>query len=286
MHNLPIGVFDSGLGGLTVVMRIFQHLPQESVLYFGDSQRAPYGSRSPHEIKLFVTQIVEELIGRGVKAVVMACNTSSALTLPEMANRYSIPLLGVIEPAALEARALIDQGPIGVLANPVTVRSGAYRRALRRWGNGVVIRQRACPQLVPLVENGQVDSAAAQRALDGYLRPLRAARIRTLILGCTHYPYFIPGIRKIMGDSLRIIDPGQAAVLELARVLEAQGLRSEAPGSPCHHFITSGDPLRFQRLGERLLGRGMPPVESIRWPETGNRAGRISMKTRPELIRR
>ncbi|GMU51480.1 MAG: glutamate racemase [Candidatus Xenobia bacterium] len=260
------GVFDSGLGGLTVAGRILSELPELPLLYFGDTAHCPYGNRTADEVCALIDSIVAYLVGEGVEAVVMACNTSSALAYARVTSWCPVPVIGIIEPAARAAGALTRNGKIGLIANPLTARSGAYERAL---APAVVELRRpeprefeprifpvGCPKLVPLVEAGQVNTPEAREALEEYLGPLREEGVDTLILGCTHYPFFCPLIRELMSD-VTIVDPAEYALEEL-RKLGLKGVES-----PVHRFEVSGNPAEFEKTGTRLLGRRLSGVRQV-----------------------
>ncbi|MEN9260863.1 MAG: glutamate racemase, partial [Thermostichus sp. HHBFW_bins_43] len=258
----PIGVFDSGLGGLTVWRTLRRQLPQERLLYFGDTARVPYGGRSPEEILAFVRQILAWMQAQPVKLVVMACNTSSALALEQVRQEYALPIFGLILPGA---QAALAQGSrIGVIATTATVNSGAYSKAIReysalnpkRFPHPVRCWEQACPEFVPLIEAGESDSPALRQAAERYLQPLLQHGIDTLVYGCTHYPVLDPILRPLLPRSVRRVDPGVALVGSLAQELGLWGLR-HPPGNrrgsshvpvfqgDGHRFCVSGDPERF-----------------------------------------
>ena len=205
----PIGVFDSGVGGLTVVRRLFELLPRESVSYFGDTARLPYGSKTRPTIIQFSMENTRWLVDHGVKAVVVACNTSTALALPELQKKFDLPVIGVIEPGARAAGRLTRSGRIGVIATRATTQSRAYSRALARISRKFAVTERACPLFVPLVEEGWLDHAATREVAREYLAPLVRRKVDTLVLGCTHYPLIREVIQEVMGPHVRLIDSGE-----------------------------------------------------------------------------
>ncbi|MFS8853900.1 glutamate racemase [Synechococcus sp. H55.7] len=269
----PIGVFDSGLGGLTVWRALRRRLPQERLLYFADTARLPYGERSPEEILTFVRQILTWMQAQPVKLVVMACNTSSALALEHVRQEFALPILGLILPGA---QAALSQGSrIGVIATAATVKSRAYSRAIqeysaldrRRFPQPVQCWEQACPEFVPLIEAGQLDGPALRQAAERYLQPLLQQGIDTLVYGCTHYPLLDPLLKSLLPPAVKRVDPGVALVRSLARELSLWGLRrpSAAAQEEPYRFCVSGDPERFARLATPWLGF-RPQVERVEWP--------------------
>ena len=258
MPGRLIGIFDSGVGGLTVAARVQEDLPGASYLYFGDTAHVPYGNRSADDVVRLVTGIARFLVEEGAAALVMACNTSSALALEATRAWSPVPVIGIIEPAARAAVLASRNGSIGLIANPLTARSGAYERAasqaLAAGGlapDAARITPVGCPKLVPLVEAGEVGSPAARAALEEYLAPLQAEGVDTLILGCTHYPFLVPLIQEILGPGVVIIDPAVFVVEELKRL----GWSAEE-GTPGQRlYRVSGDPHEFEKTATLLLGR-------------------------------
>lgn len=253
--SAPIGLYDSGLGGLSVARELFLQLPREAMAYFGDTARAPYGNRAPAELIAFNREILRILLDSGVKALVVACNTSSALALPILEAEVPVPILGILEAGA---RAAMRQGRrIGVIATEATTRSGAYVRAIGREGALEALFPLACPQLVPMIEAGTWQGPRAERIVRESLQPLVDARLDTLVLGCTHYPFVAPLIAEVLGPSVRLVDPAREAIRELGLVLEAHHLEAGCD-APQHRVMVSGDPASFDRLATRLLGPGLP----------------------------
>jgi glutamate racemase len=249
-------VFDSGLGGLTVFSALARRMPEESLVYFGDTARVPYGSKSPEAIARFSSQAARFLASRGIKLLVIACNTSSAWALPAIRRAVRVPVIGVIEPGARAALAATRGGGVGIIGTEATVRSGAYPRALRALAPRARTASSACPLFVPFVEegwwNGPVVAAVAAR----YLKPLRAARVDTLILGCTHYPYLKPALARAMGPRVRLIDSAEETARETESALERLGLRAPKGRRGRREFYVSDAPERFRRLARRMLGPG------------------------------
>jgi len=253
--DAPIGVFDSGLGGLTVVRRLWEALPQERVLYVADQAHVPYGGRELAQVCGFACGISESLLAAGCKALVMACNISSATALPAVQAEYpGVPILGVILPGTEAAAARTRNGRIGVLATEGTVKSGAYTRALRALNPALQIIEVACPAFVPLVEAGELETPVALAAAREYLAPLLAAGVDTVILGCTHYPFLLPTL-EALAPALDFVDPALQTVRALAdRLAHAQLLASQPSAEPPRHRLaTTGDPAAFAAQMRRFL---------------------------------
>jgi glutamate racemase len=258
-----IGVFDSGVGGLTVVAALRRRLPRESILYLGDTARLPYGSKSPETVTRYTRRNIRFLVERGVKAVVVACNTASALALPQLTSE--VPTWGVIDPGARQAAAL-SRGRVGVIATEATVRSDAYPAALRSERPGLKIHSRACPLFVPLVEEGWHDDPVTLEVAERYLAPLLAKRIDTLVLGCTHYPLIAPILARVAGPDVRLVDSAEAVAEAVAAGLAAHDL--ETPRSetdrPTHQFCVTDAGEIFRRVAGRILG---DPAVDLEWVE-------------------
>lgn len=259
----PIGIFDSGVGGLTVLREIYRQLPNESVLYFGDTARLPYGSRSPEEILYFVRQILTWMADRGVKMVIMACNTSSALALDPVQGEFPFPVLGLIRPGA-QAAALKGRR-VGVIATQATVTSRAYTQAIQEIDPACQVWEVGCPQFVPIVEQNQIQTPQAQRTAATYLKPLIAAKIDTLVYGCTHYPHLAPVLKPILPATMQYIDPAISMVAAAAKELDALGLRSSTPAWSTEFYVSGSAP-EFKRLAVQWLGH-QPVVRQVRLPE-------------------
>ena len=267
MNRSPVGIFDSGLGGLTVAHAIFERLPADSTIYFGDTARVPYGPKSADTVRRYSREITAWLLGQGVKAIVVACNTSTAHALEALQEHSPIPVLGVIEPGARAAVSVAGSRPIGVIGTSGTIASGAYERAIDRLAPGTPVLAAACPLFVPLVEEGWFDHPATRIIAEEYLSPLRAGGVGTLVLGCTHYPLLAPLLQEVMGPDVTLIDGGIETAKRLAEVLASRGL--EAPVLPgdgsvaTHRFAVSDDPERFARVGARFLGERLAGAEVV-----------------------
>ncbi len=280
----PIGVFDSGVGGLTVLREIVRRSPAESTVYLGDNARAPYGVRLDGEVLAFSTQSLDVLAERDVKAIVVACNTSTAVAIGALRRRYDLPILGVIRPGASAAALATRNRRVGVIATPATIRSHAYFSAIKDENPAVEVYEHATPTLVPLVEAGDLSGRTAEAAVAEALAPLFGERdaagesifprppgatIDTLLLGCTHYPLLRPIIAAIAGEHVAIVDSATATASALAELLSINGL--EAPrraesadtADAVHLQLTTGDPASFHALAGRLFGAAFPDVEQV-----------------------
>jgi glutamate racemase len=259
----PIGVFDSGIGGLTAVRELYRALPGESIVYFGDTARVPYGTKSKETVTRFSLEIATFLVRQNIKCLVVACGTASSHAIDELARRFEIPVIGVIEPAVSAALAASPRGRIGVIGTLATVGSGAYAHAIDARVPGASVLQRACPLFVPLVEEGWLDHRVTRLVAEEYLEELRHAELECLILGCTHYPLLAPLIADLMGPAVRLVDSG----IEIARATAALlGERGQlAAGPPVHHVYLSDEPRRrsFSAVAQSFLGRELPPVTVI-----------------------
>ena len=263
MDTRPIGIFDSGLGGLTAVRALAQTAPWESFIFFGDTKNAPYGDRTADDICALSRRNARFLRACGVKAVLVACNTSTTNALPLLVRDSGpLPVVGALEPSAAEAARLTRTGRIGVIATAATVRSGAYGRAIAALRPDAAVTALACPRLVPLIESGHVapDDGALLSALDEYLPPFRAAAVDTLVLGCTHYPLVRAAIQRYMGPNVALVDAGAACVGALLRTLEAQDALGDKKTAGTRQFYCSARPEAFARLGSAFLGWPMEGV--------------------------
>lgn len=256
----PIGVFDSGLGGLTVAHAIMRRLPHESLVYFGDTARVPYGPKSPDTVRRYSREIAAFLLEQGVKAIVVACNTATAHALPMLREELDIPVLGVVEPGARAAVHSSHSGRIGVIATDGTIRSGAYVRAIHQASPNARVTALACPLFVPLVEEGWTDHEATRLVAREYLEPFTSAEVDTLVLGCTHYPLLKPLIADVVGPAVRLIDSAEETAADAERMLSENGLTA-ASGDAEHRFVASDDPQQFLALGQRFLGDAIERVE-------------------------
>lgn len=258
----PIGVFDSGIGGLTVARELMHQLPAESLIYFGDTARVPYGPKSPDTVRRYSREISTYLRDRGVKALVVACNTATAHALPALQAEEPIPVIGVVEPGARAAVAATRGGKIGVIGTAGTIKSGAYERAIRALRPAAEIVARPAPLFVPLVEEGWLDHPAARLIAREYLEPFRAERVDTLVLGCTHYPLLKPLIAAVLGPDVALIDSAEQTAAEARRVLGARHLLAAPTAAPERRYVASDAPDQFLRMAERFLGEPIKGVET------------------------
>jgi glutamate racemase len=250
----PIGVFDSGVGGLSVLRAMRALMPEEDVLYFGDQVHVPYGARPLEQIQEFSEEITRYLLARGAKLIVVACNTASAAALKHLRSRFPhISFVGM-EPAVKPAAEHTHSGVVGVLATPATFQGALYSSVLERFANGVQVLQDTCPGLVAQIESGDLRGPRTRQILEDALRPMLQAGIDTVVLGCTHYPFVIPLIEEIAGPSVRVIDPAPAVARQVQRLLETQGIKRPAGGRGTLRFVTTGDPAAMQALLPVLLG--------------------------------
>lgn len=261
--DAPIGVFDSGIGGLTVVRELMRQLPHESIIYFGDTARLPYGPKSADTVARYSQEITGWLCEQGVKAIVIACNTATAHALPLLRAELPMPVIGVVDPGARAAVAATRSGHVGVIGTRGTINSGAYERAIRALAPEATITTRACPLFVPLVEEGWIDTDATRMIAREYLGPLSKANVDTLVLGCTHYPLLKGLLGDELGESVRLIDSAEETAGETARMLEERGLRAGGAGLPRHRFVASDAPQQFLQLGQRFLGAAIDRVETV-----------------------
>lgn len=279
----PIGVFDSGVGGLTVLREILRRLPLESTIYLGDNARAPYGVRADDEVRLFSVQALDALVRRDVKALVVACNTSTSVALGDFRRRYDLPVLGVVRPGAAAAALASRNRRVGVIATPATVRSRAYFNAIKDENPAIEVYEHATPNLVPLVEAGKLTGPEVELAIRQAVAPLfgernedgefifplpSSAKIDTLLLGCTHYPLLAGVLRASVGDSVAIVDSATATASSLAELLSVNAL--EAPAStgdaaeaPTHRQLTTGDVAAFRVVAERMFGEEFPDIDAV-----------------------
>ena len=262
MNSAPLGVFDSGIGGLTVARALFERLPGESVIYFGDTARVPYGPKSPDTVRRYSAEILAFLLQRGVKAVVVACNTSTAHALPYLKEHSPVPVVGVIEPGARAAVAATKTGVIGVIGTAGTIASGAYERAIKALRPDAKVVAQPCPLFVPLVEEGWFEHPAAELIAADYLEPLKRAKVDVLVLGCTHYPLMKPLLARVMGAAVKLVDSAEETATAVAGELERLGLLADG-GSHDHRFVVSDDEPHFRRVGARFLGEKLKQVEVV-----------------------
>lgn len=257
LRQKPIGVFDSGIGGLTVVRALTQSFPHENIVYFGDTARVPYGSKSPQVVREYAAQDIDFLLSNDVKMVVVACNTVSAVALDVVQKRARMPVVGVIAPGATAAVAATTKKRIGIIGTRATVNSKAYTHAVRQIDPDVQVFPQACPLFVSLAEEGWSDHQATDLIAREYLFPLMLEKVDTLILGCTHYPVLRRAIAAATGPGVTLIDSGAATAAHVGAVLDSENLRNESTHKPNLRFFVSDIPAKFTEVGERFLGQRM-----------------------------
>ena len=260
MSDAPIGIFDSGVGGLTVARAILDQLPNESTLYIGDTARGPYGPRPLAEVRTFALETLDYLVDQGVKALVIACNTASAAMLRDARERYSVPVIEVIQPAARRAVSATRSGQIGVIGTNATIDSGAYLDSFAA-APQLEITSVACPLFVEYVERGETSGAAITKIATDYLKPLVDKNIDTLVLGCTHYPLLTGVISYVMGNEVTLVSSAEETAKDLYRVLVESDMLNTS-GIPTHKFVSTGESEMFSKLARRFLGPEVTKVES------------------------
>jgi glutamate racemase len=262
--NSPLGIFDSGVGGISVLRAIREQMPHESVIYFGDQGHIPYGPRRMEQIRNFSEAITNFLLENNAKIVVVACNTASAAALKHLRERFPKVHFVGMEPAVKPAAEQTQTGRVGVLATPATFQGALYASVVERFANGVELLQDTCPGLVQQIELGNLDGEETRRILEDALLPMLEKNIDTVVLGCTHYSFVIPLIQKIVGDNVQVIDPAPAVARQVRRLLEAGGMRSDLKSKGEIKFYTSGDPDVFKSMLPILLGES-GEVQLVRW---------------------
>ena len=259
----PVGVFDSGVGGLTVLQALRRRLPDESTVYLGDTARLPYGPKSPETVRRYARECADFLLDRGVKMIVVACNTASARALPDLERELPVPVVGVVLPGAREAAERSRTGRIGVLGTRGTVESGAYQEAILALRPDARVEGRACPLFVPLVEEGWTEGEVARLTAETYLEPLLARGVDTLVLGCTHYPLLRALLRRVAGETVALVEPARATAREVAERLAERELEAPPGGEPSHRFFVTDDADRFRVLAADWLGEAIEHLEQV-----------------------
>jgi glutamate racemase len=263
LKGKAIGVFDSGVGGLTVAKQIFKKLPFENVIYFGDTARTPYGPRSAEIVRKFSVQNISFLSTQGVKLIVVACNTASAVALEYLKKIFQLPLMGVIEPGSRAAVIVTKNGRIGVIGTAGTIRSESYTKAIQKIDQKIKVFGSPCPLFVSLAEESYVDKKATYLIAEEYLTPLKKQKIDTLVLGCTHYPLLKKVISRVMGNKVTLIDSAEETALEVKRILEENDLLNTSKTEPDYKFYVSDFPEKFIQISRRFLGEKIKEVKKI-----------------------
>lgn len=262
-NEQPIGVFDSGLGGLTVVKQLQRILPNEHLVYFGDTARIPYGTKSKWLIQRFAMEDALFLLEFDIKLLVVACNTASSSALPVLQNRLEIPVVGVVEPGAMAAVEATKNKKIGVIGTSATIGSGSYTRAILNHMPEAKVLGQPCPLLVPLVEEGWLDDEVTVLTLKKYLKPLMESGVDTIILGCTHYPLLEPVIQRIVGSEVKLIDSGKEMAKAVQKILQDLDLLNPKVKQTENQYFVSDSPEAFSRIGSIFLGKHLPKVERV-----------------------
>ncbi|HYK74853.1 MAG TPA: glutamate racemase [Pseudoneobacillus sp.] len=260
----PIGIIDSGVGGLTVAREVMRQLPNEQIYYVGDTARCPYGPRSSEEVKLFTWQLTQFLLHHDIKMLVIACNTATAVVLDEIRNTLPIPVIGVIYPGARAALKVTKNHRIGIIGTIGTVKSRAYDKALKSYNQKVTVESLACPKFVPLVESGEYTGPVAKKIVAETLQPLKNKQLDTLVLGCTHYPLLEPLIQNVMGPNVQIISSGDETALEMSTILHHNNLLNTSMEEPIHQFFTTGSTTIFSKIASKWLNKKIENVHHIK----------------------
>lgn len=263
MDNRPIGVFDSGVGGLTVVKEMIEMLPNESIIYFGDTARFPYGTKTAAQLQSFVVEIIDFLKEEDVKFIVIACNSASAAALKTAQELFSIPIIGVIEPSAQGAVQSTRNRRVGIIGTEATIKSKAYEKAIHSFDAGIMIYSQICPRFADFVEEGKVDTLEVKEVAGVYLDSLISAEVDTLVLGCTHYPLLSNLVGDVMGSSVDLISSAVETAKEAKNILTRKDKLRHINKNPTHRFISTGDGEKFLNLGSRFLGREIEIVDKI-----------------------
>ncbi len=265
--NRPIGVFDSGVGGLTVVKQLMKKLPAENIVYFGDTARIPYGTKSEEIVRRFALEDSFFLLDKNVKMIVVACNTASAVAVKMLQQLLDVPVIGVIEPGARAAIKYSGEKKIGVIGTAATVRSGSYRREIKGMAQYAQVISQACPLFVPLVEEGWIEDEATYLIARRYLQPLMENKVDTVILGCTHYPLLATMIQKIVGSEVRLVDSGVETAGMVGQILRGNRMLADPDQIAEQRFYLSDMPYKFQEIAERFLERSIPHVHTVNFED-------------------
>ena len=264
MDNRPIGMFDSGVGGLTVEREVINYLPNESIIYLGDTARFPYGSKTATELKQFVFQIISYLKAKQVKLIIVACNSASAAALEAAQEKFDLPIIGVIEPGARGASRATRNRKVGVIGTKQTIESSSYKKSIHAFDAGIDVYSAVCTPFANLVEEGKTDSASTEETVAAHLSPLQNAGIDALVLGCTHYPLLKGVIGEVMGDGVTLISSAEEVAKEAKEMLARKNeLKKDDQNLPIYQFLSTGDGNKFLTLGKRFLGREIKQAEEI-----------------------
>jgi len=263
LNTKPIGIFDSGIGGLTVLREVAQRMPNEDIIYLGDTARVPYGIRSPETVVKYTLQNASFLMRQGIKILIVACNTASAVGIEKLREEIPLPVIGVIEPGAKAALEHTSSGRIGVIGTQATISSGAYQNILKGLRNDTMIVARACPLFVPVVEEGWTSGPIAEAIVREYLSPLKGQSVDTLVLGCTHYPLLKDLIGAVLGEETTLIDSAVETALGTETLVIQKNLRNASGRRGKKRFFVTDSPNRFREVGARFLGEDIDDIELI-----------------------
>ena len=284
--NRAIGVFDSGVGGLTVVKQIIKRLPGENIIYFGDTARIPYGTKSEEIVRRFALEDSFFLLDKDVKMIVVACNTASAIAIPMLQEILEVPVIGVIQPGALAAVTISKKKRIGVIGTAATIRSNSYQKEINNISPDSQVIQQACPLFVPMVEEGWTEDDITSLIVKRYLHILKENEVDSVILGCTHYPLLKTAIEKTMGPSVSLVDSGIETAGAVEKNLNENNMFADSTGLSKYHFYLSDMPYKFQEIAERFLERTIPHVETINFDNFLIEKGGKFWKKYQDLLKR
>ena len=263
MRDKPIGIFDSGLGGLTVFKEVKKLLPGEDIVYFGDTARVPYGAKSKNTVIKFSIQNADFLIGLDVKMIVVACNTSSSFSLPALKRRYDIPVIGVIEPGAREAASVTRKMKVGVIGTKATISSGVYERQIKKINPKIDVTSKDCPLFVPLVEEGWLKEDVTEKIARRYLEPLKKKKIDAIVLGCTHYPLLKSTVRSVLGKNVKLIDSATQTAKVVKKIIYNKDIHNRRGEGGKYRFYVSDEPQLFKKIGSRFLGERIANIKKV-----------------------
>ncbi len=263
MKERPIGIFDSGLGGLTVFKEVKKLLPKEDIVYFGDTARVPYGTKSKDTVTRFSVQDADFLAGLKVKMIVAACNTSSSFSLPALKRRYKIPVIGVIKPGAQKAANATKNLRVGVIGTRATISSGIYEKEIRKLNPKIKVASASCPLFVPLAEEGWLKGKVTKKIAARYLKALKKKDIDTIVLGCTHYPLLMSIIRSVLGKGVRLIDSATQTAIAVKKIIDEKEMRNPKKSKGRYRFYVSDEPELFKKIGARFLGSNIKNIKRV-----------------------
>ena len=263
IKNAPIGVFDSGIGGLTVAKELIKTLPGEDIIYLGDTARVPYGTKSGRTVIIYSHRNTEFLVSKGIKLLVVACNTASSVSIPSLRDEFDIPVIGVIEPGARKAVSVTTTGKIGVIGTPSTINSSAYKKAINELNPDIEVHTKACPLFVPLADEGWTEGELVERIAQEYLGSIKETGIDVLVLGCTHYPLLKQTIQKVMGSDITLVDSAEETASEINQILTSEGLLNDTGSKSDREFYLTDVSDTFISVAGRFLGEKIEKIEMV-----------------------